>query len=102
VVDSGLHYKKWSREKAINWMHKNTGESVASVTREIERYSVCPGQATSYKMGQIRILELRALAKQTLGNKFDLREFNDQVLIHGSVPFPVLASNIQSWIKTIL
>jgi uncharacterized protein (DUF885 family) len=102
VVDSGLHYKKWNREQAIDWMHKNTGESVAGVTREVERYSVWPGQATSYKMGQIRILELRAMAQKALGDKFDLREFNDQVLIHGAVPLPVLASNLQTWIDTKL
>ncbi|MCR8922918.1 DUF885 family protein [Dasania sp. GY-MA-18] len=102
VVDTGLHYKKWSREQAIAWMHKNTGESVAAVTREIERYSVWPGQATSYKMGQIRILELRALAKQKLGAQFDLREFNDQVLIHGAVPLAVLSNNINAWINSKL
>jgi uncharacterized protein (DUF885 family) len=100
VVDTGIHYKKWSREKAIDWMHKNTGESVASTTREIERYSVWPGQATSYKMGQIRILELRKIAKEKLGDKFDLREFNDQILISGSVNLSVLSANIQSWINS--
>lgn len=99
VVDTGLHYKKWSREEAIDWMHKNTGESVAAVTREIERYSVWPGQATSYKLGQIRIFELRAMAKESLGEQFDLREFNDQLLIKGAVPLPVLEANIKAWIK---
>jgi uncharacterized protein (DUF885 family) len=102
VVDTGIHYKRWSREKAIDWMHKNTGESVASTTREIERYSVWPGQATSYKMGQIRILELRKIAKEKLGDKFDLREFNDQILIHGSVNLSVLTTNIQTWINSKL
>lgn len=100
VVDTGLHYKKWSREKAIDWMHKNTGESMASTTREIERYAVWPGQATAYKMGQIRILELRAMAKEKLGEKFSLREFNDQILIHGAVNLTVLASNIEAWINS--
>ena len=99
VVDTGLHYKKWTREQAIDWMHKNTGESVAAVTREVERYSVWPGQATSYKLGQIRIFELRAMAKSELGDKFDLREFNDQLLIKGAVPLPVLEANIKSWIQ---
>lgn len=100
VVDTGLHYKKWNREQAIEWMHNNTGESVAAVTREVERYSVWPGQATSYKLGQIRIFELRAMAKEALGNKFDLREFNDQLLIKGAVPLPVLEANIKAWIQT--
>ena len=102
VVDTGIHYKKWGRDKAIEWMHKNTGNSVASITREIERYAVLPGQATSYKMGQIRIIELRALAKEKLGNKFDLREFNDQVLIHGAVNLAVLTANIHTWIDSKL
>ncbi len=99
VVDTGLHYKRWSRAEAIDWMHKNTGETVPSVTREVERYSVWPGQATSYKLGQIRILELRDMAQKALGDKFVLREFNDEVLIHGSVPLPVLEANIKDWIK---
>lgn len=102
VVDTGIHYKKWTREQAIDWMHKQTGESVAAVTREIERYAVLPGQATSYKMGQIRILELRALATEKLAEKFDLREFNDQLLINGAVQLPVLATNIEKWIETKL
>ncbi|MFA3790315.1 DUF885 family protein [Aliiglaciecola sp. SL4] len=100
VVDSGIHYKKWSREYAIDWMHKNTGQSVASLTREVERYAVMPGQATSYKLGQIRILELRKLAKEKLGDKFSLPEFNDQVLIHGAVNLTVLTDNIHAWIDS--
>ncbi len=99
VVDTGLHYKQWNREQAIDWMHNNTGESVAAVTREVERYSVWPGQATSYKLGQIRIFELRAMAQEALGRKFDLREFNDQLLIKGAVPLPVLEANINAWIQ---
>ena len=102
VVDTGLHYKKWSREQAITWMHQNTGESMASTTREIERYAVWPGQATSYKLGQIRILELRAMAKKQLGEKFSLREFNDQILIHGAVNLTVLSANIENWVKSKL
>lgn len=98
VVDTGLHYKRWSREEAIEWMHTNTGESQAAVTREIERYSVWPGQATSYKLGQIRIFELRDMAQKALGDKFDLRAFNDQILIKGAVPLPVLETNIKHWI----
>ncbi|MEP4889607.1 MAG: DUF885 domain-containing protein [Aliiglaciecola sp.] len=100
VVDTGIHYKKWSREYAIDWMHKNTGQSVASLTREVERYAVMPGQATSYKLGQIRILELRKLAKEKLGDKFSLPEFNDQVLIHGAVNLTVLTDNIHAWIDS--
>ncbi|GLS25755.1 hypothetical protein GCM10007877_14690 [Marinibactrum halimedae] len=98
VVDTGLHHKQWSREEAIEYMHNTTGDTVAAVTREVERYSVWPGQACSYKLGQIKILELREFAKQTLGDNFDLRAFNDQILIHGSVPLPVLEANIKEWV----
>ncbi|NIB41234.1 DUF885 domain-containing protein [Pseudomaricurvus alkylphenolicus] len=99
VVDTGLHHKRWTREQAIEWMYSNTGESKAAVTREIERYSVWPGQATSYKLGQIRLFELRDMAEQALGEEFDLREFNDQILIKGAVPLPVLEANIRGWIE---
>lgn len=100
VVDTGLHHKRWSREEAIEYMRENTGESLAAVTREIERYSVWPGQACAYKLGHLKILELREKAKTALGVKFDLREFNDQLIIHGSVPLVVLEKNIDDWVKS--
>ena len=98
VVDTGLHYKQWSREQAIDYLHRATGESLASVAREVERYAVWPGQACSYKLGQLKVLELRELARQQLGDAFDLRAFNDQILIRGAVPLPVLEANIKTWI----
>jgi len=98
VTDTGLHYKKWTREQAIEYMHGAIGGSLADVTREVERYSVWPGQACSYKLGQLKILELRAMAKEKLGDKFDLAAFNDQVLIHGSLSLKVLEEKIKTWI----
>ena len=98
VVDTGLHHKQWSREKAIDYMHATIGGSRAEVTREVERYSVWPGQACSYKLGQLKILELREQAKQALGEDFNLAEFNDQVLAHGSITLSVLVNKIETWI----
>lgn len=98
VVDSGLHVKQWTREEAIDYMVAATGESRASVTREIERYAVWPGQACSYKLGMIRINALRKEAEEALGEDFAIREFHDQVLLTGSMPMPVLEKKIHAWI----
>jgi uncharacterized protein (DUF885 family) len=99
VVDSGLHYKRWTREAAIDYMAATTGETRASITREIERYSVWPGQACSYKLGMLKINELRAKAEAELGDKFDIREFHDEVLLTGSMPLPVLEQKINRWVE---
>jgi uncharacterized protein (DUF885 family) len=98
VVDSGIHYKHWTREAAITYMMDNTGMSQTDVTAEIERYFVDPGQALAYKAGMLKILELREKAKQALGPKFVLSEFHDQVLIHGSLPLALLQRVIDDWI----
>ena len=90
VVDTGLHYKKWTREKAMEYMKKVTGMSDTEVRVEIERYIVWPGQATSYKMGMIKILDLRDKAMKELGAKFDLRKFHSIVLDQGIVPLFIL------------
>ncbi|HRX40997.1 MAG TPA: DUF885 domain-containing protein, partial [Parvularculaceae bacterium] len=100
VTDSGLHTKHWTREQAIDYMVDTTGETRASVTREVERYSVWPGQACSYKLGMIRINALRKEAEEALGDKFDIREFHDQVLLTGSMPMPVLEKKIRAWIES--
>ncbi|MEX0643694.1 MAG: DUF885 domain-containing protein, partial [Parvularculaceae bacterium] len=100
VVDSGLHAKQWTREQAIDYMVDVTGDTRASVTREVERYSVWPGQACSYKLGMLRINKLRDKAKTELGDKFDIREFHDQVLLTGSMPLPVLDRKINHWIAS--
>jgi uncharacterized protein (DUF885 family) len=100
VVDAGIHYKKWTREEAIKYMLDYTGLSENQVVTEVERYIVLPGQACSYKIGMIKFLELREKAKQSLGNKFDLREFHRVVLENGSVPLDVLAENVENYIRT--
>ena len=99
VVDTGLHYKKWTREKAMEYMKKVTGMSDTEVRVEIERYIVWPGQATSYKMGMIKILDLRDKAMNELGAKFDLRKFHSIVLDQGIVPLFILDDLIDEWIN---
>ncbi len=99
VVDSGLHYKRWTREQAIDYMHDNTGQDRASVTTEIERYLVWPGQATAYKMGMLKILELRERARAELGDAFDIRAFHRTVLQNGDVPLFLLEQQIERYIK---
>ena len=98
VVDTGIHAKGWSREKAIQYSLDNEAESEASITSEIERYMAMPGQALSYKIGQLKIRELRAKAEQQLGEKFDIREFHNQVLETGCIPLALLEAKIDDWI----
>jgi len=98
VVDTGLHHKRWTREQAIDYMANNTGRAERDVVAEIERYIVMPGQATSYKVGMMKILSLRQKAKDSLGDKFDLREFHDAVLKNGAMPLDLLERVIDSYI----
>lgn len=100
VVDTGIHHKRWTREVAIDYMLKNTGMAESDVTSEIERYIVMPGQATAYKVGMMKILEIRENAKQTLGDKFDLAEFHDVVLKNGAVPLDILARIVDDYVKS--
>jgi len=98
VVDSGIHYKHWTREQAISYMMDNTGMAEGDVTAEVERYFVAPGQALAYKVGMLKILALREHAKQELGDKFDLKQFHNEVLTHGALPLSVLERVINDWI----
>jgi uncharacterized protein (DUF885 family) len=98
VVDSGLHSKGWSRDKAIQYMLENSSMGETDATNEVERYIVWPGQALAYKIGQIKILELRARAEKTLGPKFDIRDFHAQVLMSGALPLTILEKKIDAWI----
>ncbi len=98
VVDTGLHAKRWTREQAIEFMIEKSGMPRGDVTAEIERYIVSPGQACSYKMGQLKILELRERAKSKLRAAFDLRAFNDVVLSGGALPLAVLDEVVSRWI----
>ena len=98
VVDTGIHYKRWTRQQAIDYMKVNTGMALTDVVSEIERYIVMPGQATSYKVGMMKILALREKAKIALGDKFDLRDFHDVVLKNGAVPLDILERFIDRYI----
>ncbi len=99
VVDTGLHSKGWTREQAIQYSLDNEATSEDDIISEIERYMVIPGQALSYKIGQLKLLELRAKAEQQLGDKFDIKEFHDQILQTGSIPMFLLEKRINEWIK---
>ncbi|MGB0133246.1 DUF885 domain-containing protein [Dokdonella sp.] len=101
VVDSGIHYKRWTREQAIQYMLDNTGMGEGDVTAEIERYFVNPGQALAYKAGMLKILELRERAKSELGDKFTLSAFHDEILTHGALPLSLLERVIDEWIAKV-
>jgi uncharacterized protein (DUF885 family) len=98
VVDTGLHAKGWSREQAIDYMVQTTGMNVEEVTSEVERYMALPGQACAYKVGQLKILELRDRARAALGDRFDLRAFHTVVLENGAVPLTVLERLVDEWV----
>ena len=98
VVDTGIHAKRWSREEAIDYMLAKTGMTEDEVTREIERYSVWPGQATGYKTGQLAILELREAAEAALGESFDIRQFHELLLMNGAMPLALLKDQVTAWI----
>lgn len=99
VVDTGIHAFGWSRQKAIDYLAKNTALTQKAVENQIDRYISWPGQALSYKMGEIKIRELRTKAQQTLGSKFDIRSFHDTLIGQGSLPMEVLEDVINDWIK---
>ena len=99
VVDSGIHALGWSREDAIKYSLEHEAESEANITSEIERYMATPGQALSYKIGQLKIRELRTRAEAAFGDEFDVREFHNQVLGSGSLPMALLEEKIDAWIE---
>jgi uncharacterized protein (DUF885 family) len=98
VVDSGIHYKRWTREQAIAYMMENTGMSEGDVTAEVERYFVDPGQALGYKIGMLTILKLRENSRHALRDKFDLKQFHNEVLKHGALPLTVLDRVVNDWV----
>lgn len=98
VVDTGIHSKKWTREKAIDYLTENTPNPRGDSVKAIERYIVMPGQATAYKIGMRKIMELREKAKSRLGDRFDIREFHDVILENGPVPLDVLEQLVEAWV----
>lgn len=101
VVDTGLHAKGWTREEAIAYSLANEAEAEADIISEIERYMANPGQALSYKIGQLKIRELRTRSQKELGDKFDIREFHNQVLETGCIPLQLLEDKINTWINSV-
>ncbi|MGS0825881.1 DUF885 domain-containing protein [Shewanella sp. 0m-8] len=98
VVDTGLHAKGWTREQAIQYMKDNSPMAESDIIAEVERYMAIPGQALSYKVGQLKILSLRAQAEKELGDKFDLKAYHDQILTSGSLPMEVMELKVNDWI----
>ena len=100
VVDTGIHAMRWTREEAIDYLQSNTGMAESDVVAEIERYFVIPGQATAYKVGMTKILELREYAQRELGDRFDIRKFHNVVLTNGSVPLDILEELIREYVES--
>ena len=98
VVDTGMHTMGWTRQQAIDFFRENTGKTDQDITVEVDRYIVWPGQALAYKIGQMKIRELRTEAEKKLGTKFDVRKFHDAVLENGAVPLEVLEARTRHWI----
>ena len=99
VVDTGMHALGWSRQKAIDYFIANTGKAEHDIVVEVDRYIVWPGQALAYKIGELKIKELRAYAEKALGSSFDVRKFHDRVLSGGALPLEVLENRIKSWVE---
>ena len=101
VVDTGIHADGWTREQAIDYMVDTTGMARSDATSEVERYMAMPGQACSYKVGQLKILELRDKARAELGDRFNLKDFHTVVLENGAVPLTVLERLVDDWIAKV-
>ena len=101
VLDTGVHYKHWTREQMITFFRENSGEDEPDIQAETDRYIVMPGQALAYKIGQLKILELRTLAQKELSDKYDIRAFHDEILNGGALPLDVLEGRVRAWIQAV-
>ena len=101
VVDTGMHAMGWTRQQAIDYFKANSGKAEHDIEVEVDRYIVWPGQALAYKIGELKIKELRAYAEKELGAKFDVRAFHDQVLGNGALPLDVLEKNVKAWVAEV-
>ena len=102
VIDTGIHGKQWTREQALDYMKKYTANSDLDIASEIDRYVAWPGQALAYKTGEMKIKQIRKKAEDSLGEKFDIKEFHDQLLKNGALPLPLLEAGMDKWIRTKL
>lgn len=100
VVDTGIHYKRWTRQQAIVYMYEHTGQTMPTIQKEIDRYIVWPAQAVTYKIGEQKILKLREKAKTALRDKFNIKIFHNHILQHGTVPLSILEQSIDKWIQS--
>jgi len=100
VVDTGVHSKHWTRQQMVDYFHKYTAMDEPNVQTEVDRYIAWPAQALAYKLGQLEILKLRQLAKDALGERFDIRAFHDEVLDDGALPLNVLDAQVTDWVNT--
>jgi uncharacterized protein (DUF885 family) len=101
VLDTGVHYKHWTRQQMVDFFHAHPSQDEPGVQAETDRYVTWPGQALAYKMGELKILELRARAKKALGDRFDIRAFHDEILDGGALPLDVLDSRVNDWIAAV-
>jgi uncharacterized protein (DUF885 family) len=102
VVDTGMHYKGWTRQQAIDFFKDNAAKTELDIVNEIDRYIGWPGQALAYKIGQLKILQIRQRAETALGDKFDIRAFHDQLLGAGALPLDILEQRMDAWLETQL
>jgi uncharacterized protein (DUF885 family) len=97
VVDTGVHQKHWTRQQMVDYFHAHSTQDEPTIQAEVDRYIVMPGQALGYKIGQLKILELRERARSTLGSRFDIRAFHDQLLGNGALPLAILERRMNAW-----
>ena len=98
VLDTGVHYKHWTRQQMLDFVHAHSSEDEANIVSEVDRYISIPAQALSYKVGELKILALRERAKAALGDHFDIKAFHDQIIGDGALPLDVLEARIDAWI----